>query len=439
LFYDFNNQKLGLAEDEAMVKTTERSRKNEIFYQQFNTNLLSSQNKLYLGKFKLDIDAALQNTELIHFGEVGVYELQMKLSTLTYDANLHLPSKEHSEYIIGFQGFNQKNTNINEREEILLPDAATNNYSAFTLLQFTFFEKLKLQTGVRYDKKNISTAAVGNPVDALSYRAPLDNFFGSFSGSIGATYNFSEKLLFRANYAAAYCTPNIAELTSNGEHELRYEIGDPNLVPENSYETDLSIHYHQDNFTFDIAGFYNAVNHFIFITPTGETTSTGIDIFRYKQENSSLAGGEAGVHFHPKSVKWLHFESTFSTVTGKQKNGDFLPFIPANKLNFELRGEKEKLLFLKDVFIMGNTGTSFSQNNAAPDESTTKGYTLVDLSFGGSISIKNQFILLGLSANNIFDKKYTDHLSTLKEVNLFEPGRNIVFNLKIPFGIKSDN
>lgn len=439
LFYDLNNQKLGLAEDEAMVKTTERSRKNEIFYQQFNTNLLSSQNKLYLGKFKLDIDAALQNTELIHFGEVGVYELQMKLSTLTYDANLHLPSKEHSEYIIGFQGFNQKNTNINEREEILLPDAATNNYSAFTLLQFTFFEKLKLQTGVRYDKKNISTVAVGNPVDAQSYRAPLNNSFGSFSGSIGATYNFSEKLLFRANYAAAYRTPNLAELTSNGEHELRYEIGDPNLVPENSYETDLSIHYHQDNFTFDIAGFYNAVNHFIFITPTGETTSTGIDIFRYKQENSSLAGGEAGVHFHPKSVKWLHFESTFSTVTGKQKNGDFLPFIPANKLNFELRGEKEKLLFLKDVFIMGNTGTSFSQNNAAPDESTTKGYTLVDLSFGGSISIKNQFILLGLSANNIFDKKYTDHLSTLKEVNLFEPGRNIVFNLKIPFGIKSDN
>ena len=200
----------------------------------------------------------------------------------------------------------------------------------------------------------------------------------------------------------------------------------------------MSIHYLQDNFTFDIAGFYNAVNHFIFITPTGETTSTGIDIFRYKQENSSLAGGEAGIHFHPKSVKWLHFESTFSTVTGKQKNGDFLPFIPANKLNFELRGEKEKLLFLKDVFIMGNTGTSFSQNNAAPDESTTKGYTLVDLSFGGSISIKNQFILLGLSANNIFNKKYTDHLSTLKEVNLFEPGRNIVFSLKIPFGIKTN-
>ncbi len=438
LFYDLNNQKLGLAEDEAIEEITERSRKNEIFYQQFNTNLFSSQNKLYLGKFKLDIDAARQNTELVHFGEVGVYELQMKLSTITYEANLHLPSKEHSEYIIGFQGFNQKNTNINDREVILLPDAATNNYSAFTLLQYRFFKKLKLQTGLRYDKKFISTQAVGLQIDTMSYRAPLDKSYESFSGSIGATFNFSEKLLFRANYAAAFRTPNLAELTSNGQHELRYEIGDPNLVPENAYETDFSIHYHQDNLTFDVAAFYNNVNNFIFITPTGESTSTGVDIYRYKQTNSSLIGGEAGVHFHPKSIKWLHFESTFSTVTGKQDNGNYLPFIPANKLNFELRGEKEKFWFFENAFVSGNTATSFNQNNAAPDETTTDGYTLVDLSVGGSIKINNQLILLSLSTNNIFDKKYIDHLSTLKEVNLFDPGRNIAFSLKIPFGVKTD-
>ncbi len=36
----------------------------------------------------------------------------------------------------------------------------------------------------------------------------------------------------------------IAELTSNGLHETRYKIGDNSLVPENAYETDLSIHYH---------------------------------------------------------------------------------------------------------------------------------------------------------------------------------------------------
>lgn len=439
LFYDFNNQKLGLVEDEAFEEITERGRKNEIFYQELNTHLLSSQNKLYLGKFKLDINSAFQNTELVHFGDVGVYEIQMELATLTYDAKLHLPSKENSEYIIGFQGFNQTNTNLNDRETKLLPDATTNNYSAFGLLQYTFFKKLKVQTGVRYDNKTISTQAIGLAIDTMTYRAPLDKSFGSFSGSLGATYNMSEKLLFRANFAAAYRTPNLAELTSNGQHELRYEIGDQNLVPENAYETDLSLHYHKDDFTFDIAGFYNIVNNYIFISPTGDTTASGIDIFRYKQANSTLYGGEAGLHVHPKTLQWLHFETTFSSVIGKQDNGDFLPFVPAHKLRFELRGEKEKLLFFKKAFVSVNTCTAFNQNNAAPDETSTAGYTLLDISLGGNIKMKNQFVSLNISANNIFDTKYIDHLSTLKEVNLYNPGRNISLNLKIPFGVKMND
>ncbi|MBP1664333.1 MAG: putative TonB-dependent receptor precursor [Bacteroidetes bacterium] len=439
LFYDFNNQKLGLVEDEAIEAITQRGRENHIWYQELNTHLLSSQNKLYLGRFKLDINSAFQNTELVHFGNVGVYEIQMELATLTYDVKLHLPSKENSEYIIGFQGFNQTNTNLNDRETKLLPDATTNNYSAFGLLQYTFFKKLKVQTGIRYDKKSISSHAIGLVTEPMTYRAPLDKSFGSFSGSIGATYNLSEKLLFRANFAAAYRTPNLAELTSNGQHELRYEIGDHNLVPENAYETDLSLHYHKDNFTFDIAGFYNIVNNYIFISPTGEITASGIDIFKYKQANSTLFGGEAGLHVHPETLKWLHFETTFSSVTGKQKNGDYLPFVPAHKLRFELRGEKEKLMFLKKAFASINTCTAFNQNNAAPDETATAGYTLIDLCIGSNVKLKNQLISLSLCANNILDRKYIDHLSTLKEVNLYNPGRNISLNLKIPFGVKMNN
>lgn len=436
LFYDFNNQKLGLVEDEAIEAIAKRGRENEIWYQELNTHLFSSQNKLYLGKFKLDINSAFQNTELVHFADVGVYEIQMGLATLTYDAKLHLPSKKNSEYIIGFQGFNQTNTNLNDRETKLLPDATTNNYSAFGLLQYTFFKKLKIQTGVRYDNKTISTQAIGLATDSLTYRAPLDKIFGSFSGSLGATYHLSEELLFRANFAAAYRTPNLAELTSNGQHELRYEIGDHHLVPENAYETDLSLHYHKDNFTFDLAGFYNIINHYIYISPTGDTMASGIEIFRYKQANSVLFGGEAGLHIHPKILEYLHFETTFSSVVGKQENGDYLPFIPAHKLRFELRAEIQKLVFLQKAFASVNTCTAFNQNNAAPDETATKAYTLLDLSLGGKIKIKNQFVLISIGFNNILDQKYIDHLSTLKEVNLYNPGRNISLNLKIPFGVK---
>lgn len=437
LFYDYGIHKIGLAEADAIdyVKERGRGRNPEVYYMLLNTHLLSTQNKIFLNKFKLEVNSAYQKSGLIHSEGPSDIAIDMSLQTITYETRLYLPSTKKSEYIIGFQGFNQTNTNLHNRQTQLLPDATTNNYSAFGLLQYTFFGKLKLQTGVRYDNKSISTQAVGLPADPMSYREALDKSYGSFSGSFGATYNLSEKLLFRANFASAYRTPNLAELTSNGQHETRYEIGDNNLVPEKAYETDFSIHYHKENFTFEIAGFYNMINHYIFISPTGDTTASGINIFRYRQSNSVLFGGEADLHIHPKPMEWLHFETTFSSVIGKQENSDYLPFIPAHKLRFELRAEKENLLFLQKAFVSVFTSTAFNQNKAAPDETTTKGYTLLDLSIGGNIKIENQLMSVSLSANNLFDKKYVDHLSTLKEVGFYNPGRNIALNLKIPFGI----
>jgi iron complex outermembrane receptor protein len=437
LFYDYGIHKIGLAEEDAVdyVKDRGRGRNPEVYYMLLNNHLLSTRNNFFLNKFKLEINSAYQNSLLSHAEGPDEIAIEMSLQTITYETRLYLPSNNKSEYIIGFQGFNQINTNLNDRETKLLPDAGTNNYSAFGLLQHSFFGKLKLQTGIRYDIKSISTQAIGLASDTMTYRPALDKNYGSFSGSAGATYNLTEKLLFRANIAAAYRTPNLAELTSNGQHETRFEIGDNNLVPENAYETDLSVHYHSPNFTFEVAGFYNLINNYIFISPTGDTTSTGINIFRYRQANSALIGGEADLHFHPNSLEWLHFETTFSSVMGKQKSGDYLPFIPANKLRFELRAEKESLLFLNKAFASVYATTAFNQDNAAPDETQTAGYTLVDIAVGGSVKINNQLLSLNISANNLFDTKYIDHLSTLKEVGLFNPGRNIAINLKIPFSI----
>jgi len=437
LFYDFNNQKLGLVEDEAIEEITEIGRKNEIWYQEFNTHLLSLQNKYYVGKYKLEFNSAYQNTELIHFAGVNEYELQMQLATLTYEVKFHLPISTKLETILGFQGLNQANTNINNRETILIPDAQTNNYSGFGLIQYHYSSKLKLQTGIRYDHKNISTQAVGSPLDINTYRESLDKTFNSYSGSFGGTYKLTKELLLRANTATAYRTPNIAELTSNGQHELRYELGNKNLVPENSFETDLSIHYHKENYTFDIAGFYNKINNYIYISPTGEVTSTNINIYKYKQENSVLYGSEYGFHIHPKSTKWLHIETSFATVIGKQENGDYLPFIPAHNLQLELRLEKSSFLFFKDVYISGLTNSHFKQNNSAPDETSTNSYNLVDIKVGGNVKVKKQKVAVSISANNIFDTKYIDHLSTLKEANLFDKGRDIAFNISIPFGVKN--
>lgn len=432
LFYDYREENLGLVEEEALDELSTRGRTNAIFFQRLNTHLLSTQNKLFLGATKLELNAAYQNTGLIHFGEVDAYELQMQLATLTYEAKLQLPSTSNSAYILGFQGMHQDNTNLNDRETILLPNASIDNLSGFGFLQQTFGD-FSLQSGLRYDAKILASETVGTPSEAETYRSALTKTYGSFSGSVGFTYHPTEELFFRSNLASAYRTPNLAELTSNGPHEAIFERGDATLQPEKSLEIDLSAHWHKKHLTMDLAGFYNRVNDFIFQSPTGVNTAGGLPIYQYMQADSKLYGGEAGLHIHPAELPWLHFETTYAWVIGKQFSGDYLPFIPAHKLNVELRGEKEQLGILSNVFAGVKAHIAFDQDKPSPEETATPGYRLFDVNVGGTIYLNKQALNLGLNLNNAFDVRYIDHLSTLKEVYAYNPGRSLVLSIKIPF------
>jgi len=435
LFYDYFKQNLGMSVPDVKPLITERGRKNEIWFQDLEHQLVSSQNSLYLGKFKWDINAAYQIALRKLQTTLDVPFVEMNLNTITYESKLYLPSNDKSEYIIGLQGMSQNNRNLNNRASQFLPDANISNIGFLGLAQYTFFKKLKLQGGLRFDMYKTETFALGIG-GTSSYHAPVNKKFSSLNGSIGATYNVNEKLMFRANFAKAYRVPNLSELTSNGMHGNRYEIGNENLSPENSFETDLSMHYHGEFLSFDLAGFYNQIHDYIFISPTTDTTSTGEGIYRFSRTNATLFGGEAGIHFHPKSLPWLHIEGTYSSVVGKQENGNYLPFIPANKVRYEIRAERKKIGFLHKPNIKISALTAFSQDNPSPYETATDGYTLVNISAYSEILISNQALIFGLSVNNLFDKQYFDHLSTLKPLNYYNQGRNISLSLKIPFGIK---
>jgi iron complex outermembrane receptor protein len=435
LFYDYFKQDLGMTVPPVKPLITEQGRKNEIWFQDLEHQLLSSQNSFYLGKFKWDINAAYQNALRKLQTTLDVPFVEMNLNTITYESKLYLPSSDKSEYIIGIQGMSQNNRNLNNRASQFLPDANISNIGFLGLAQYTFFKKLKLQGGLRFDMYKTETFALG--IEGTSgYHAPVNKDFQNLNGSIGATYNVNEKIMFRANFAKGYRVPNLSELTSNGMHGNRYEIGNENLSPENSFETDLSMHYHGEFLSFDLAGFYNQINDYIFISPTTDTTSTGVGIYRFSQTNATLYGGEAGIHFHPKSLPWLHIEGTYSSVIGKQENGNYLPFIPAQKFRYEIRAEREKIGFLKKPSIKLSALTALKQRNPSPYETATNGYTLVNFSVNTDFHISRQILNFGISVNNIFDTQYFDHLSTLQPLNYYNQGRNISVSLKVPFGIK---
>lgn len=429
LYYDYNQPNIGMCVGDAVALTTENGKENKFWYQDLTNHIISSRNSLFLGKYKVDLNAAYQmnNRRLQTDDSMPAFEMvNMDLNTLSYEVKTYLPSTVNSEYIVGIQGANKTNRD-NEAPNHVLPDADVNDFSVFGLTQYKFFEKLKAQAGLRYDFRSISTEAETN-------KEAVDADYGNVSASIGATYKTNKNILLRANIASAYRTPNIAELTQNGMHGVRYEQGNSDLKSQRNYEADLSAHYHSKYVMVDISGFYNHVNDYIFIAPTNDIIDSGDKIYRYSQTNAKLYGGELSIDILP--IDWLNLNTSYAYLIGKEDNGNYLPFIPQNKLRFEMKFQKQKLAFFKNNFFKVGGLFAAKQNNPAMFETESVSYFLLNAGIGTEIKWANQIVSLSVQANNLLNETYIDHLSTLKGMGYYNIGKNISVNLKIPFGIK---
>jgi iron complex outermembrane receptor protein len=212
------------------------------------------------------------------------------------------------------------------------------------------------------------------------------------------------------------------------------EQGNSDLKSQRNYEADISVHYHSKYVMVDISGFYNHVNDYIFIAPTNDTIASGDKIYRYSQSNAELYGTELSIDVLP--INWLNLKTSYAYLVGKREKGSYLPFIPQNKLRFEIKFQKQKLAFLKNNFFKVGGLFAAKQNNPAMFETETDSYFLLNAGIGTNIKWANQMVALSVQANNLLNKTYIDHLSTLKGMGYYNIGRNISINLKIPFGIK---
>ncbi|UPS90958.1 TonB-dependent receptor [Bizionia sp. M204] len=340
--------------------------------------------------------------------------LQMKLITANYDVKYHLPILGKFETIVGVQGMNQVNTNYGEEE--LIPNAVTNDFGILAMSHI-HFEKFDIQLGARYDNR------------WLQIDNNINKTFNSFNGAFGVKTNLTENITARLNLATGFRAPNLAELTSDGVHHgtNRYEIGNIDLNNEQNFQTDLALEFKSEHIEFFVNGFYNHVNDYIYLSPNG-TSINNTPVYNYVQDNSALYGGEIGLHFHPHPLDWLHYESSFETVTGKLDSGDYLPLIPANSINNTIRVEfdyKEET----NMYAFVKLKSVFSQDNVSTFETATGSYNLLSAGFGGNIKVFNNDLSIIISGTNLTDKTYVNHLSRLKPDGIFNMGRNFSLGL----------
>ena len=431
--YNYNRSNIGIPE-EIGDQNTEKTLMNP--FQEIDNHILSLDNDIFLNHSSLNIKAGYlfndrKEYEELEEGSVASNEpaLRLKLNTFNFDVKYNLPLLGNFETIAGIQGMYQTNKNLGE--EVLIPDAKVKDFGIFTTTHY-HLKKVDIQAGIRFDSRKLDSEQVGLDSDEEDYIAPINRSFTSFNAALGAKIDLNEAITLRLNLASGFRAPNLAELTSNGVHEgtNRYEIGNQDLGNEQNLQTDISFELNSEHFELFVNGFYNLINDYIYVSPTGEIIESTF-VYEYLQNDARLYGGEIGLHLHPHPIDWLHFESNFESVTGKNTTGDYLPLIPANSIQNTIRIEFQNTNLLKDSNTFISLKSTFNQYNVYEFETNTKGYSL--LSLGGSTSIDFEKFMLRMTLNitNLTDENYISHLSRLKPDGIANMGRSFNLGIKV--------
>jgi iron complex outermembrane receptor protein len=428
LRYNYNNLDLGIPEEGISDQT--KTKKTTYPKQGVYNNLLSLNNTLFFNTSKLDMNLGYIRNDRNEFEDSDVAVLHMILNTFDYNIKYYLPTIGKFETIVGVQGMSQDNKNLGE--EYLIPDAVTNDFGIFGTGIYSWGSNT-LQTGIRFDNRHLVSDEHGI-VGEEGYFETLDKKYDSFNASLGYKTDLATDLTFRLNAATGFRAPNLAELSSNGVHEgtFRYEIGNPNLKTEQNVQTDLDLEYKISHFEFSVSGFYNHINDYIYASPSGNEID-GVKEYNYIQNNANLYGGEISLHIHPHPLDWLHFETSFSTVTGKLQSGGFLPQIPANNWNNTIKTDFVLGKWLEDGFATMTVATTFSQNNVSGYDISSDGYTLLNMGFGGKVKFGKTAFDINLNGNNLLNKTYIPHLSRLASDGIPNIGINGVLGIAFKF------
>jgi iron complex outermembrane receptor protein len=395
-----------------------------------------------------------QRREFPFITEPDVPGLYFHLQSITYNIKYFLPSQHKWQTSFGISGMQQQNKNLGN--EVLIPA-----YSLFDMGAFIYakknYNKITISGGVRYDNRKINSKFLEK--DGYTKFLAFNKNFSNLSASLGAAYDVSSTLTARLNISRGFRAPNLAELAANGVHEgtIKYEYGNTNLKSETSLQADGGIDINTEHVSLTASLFYNSIQNYIFSRKINSVAGTdsipsvgnndGFSAFKYFQTNAHLFGGEFMFDLHPHPLDWLHYKNTVSYVRGisdfKTDSTENLPTLPPARWLSELQVDfKNDGKLLKNIYVRIEMDVTFAQKNifsAYKTETATPGYATLNAGFGSNITNKKEKTMFGLyvSADNITDVAYQNHLSRLKyALQNLVTGRRGVYNMGRNFSVK---
>ncbi len=409
---------------EGAIYTNNSDRKFELPFQKITNHNISFENKFTLTN-QSKLNTVLGYTS--NFRKEFEYDknnpaLGLLLNTFSYNLKWHSTLvKDIYTFVLGSQGMHQ--TNKNSGEEILIPNATTNDFGIYALGNAEI-NQFHFQGGIRFDQRKINAKQTENI-------SSLKEDYSGITFSTGLVYR-KEKSKTRINISNGFRAPTTSELLSDGVHEgtNRYEKGNKNLKNETATQIDFSYSHRTEHFNFFVNPFYNYIKNYIFLEPSNVIINNN-PVYNYTQKDAYLYGGELGFHYHPHQIHWLHLESNIATVFAEDKNKNPLPLIPQTKTNttisISLKANKKLAidnLFLQHIY-------KFSQPRIGLFETETDAYQLINIGFGARLKSNKNTIVFNFGVKNITNQKYIDHLSRFKDLDIPNQGINFYFGVKM--------
>lgn len=440
-------------------------------------------NNFILGEGRLAVNLGFQRSVRREYSHPEVpYQdvagLFLQLNTYSYDVKYYLPEISGWNITLGTNGMYQNNT-VTNGTEFVIPSYHQFDIGPFVMVKKNF-GKLDLAAGTRFDSRSFSNndmytstdpvSGFDKPVygaDTIGAAHPFYQYkhtFSGVSGSLGATYNFSENFSVKANISRGFRAPNIAEISANGVHPGTniYQIGNDQFNPEFSFQEDLGFTFTTRIAAINFSLFNNVISNYIYnqkllsVKGGDSVIVAGNQTFKFQQGKANLYGGELSVDIHP--VKSLHFENSISVVYGDNKGIDsrlktdsnkYLPFIPPLHGISELRYDFHNTSYhIVDGFMKVQLAYYAAQNRvylADNTETATPGYALLNAGIGAGFTNKlgKKIFDVYIMGNNLLNVAYQDHLSRMKyfepysnstsgHYGIYNMGRNIAFKIEFP-------
>jgi iron complex outermembrane receptor protein len=308
-------------------------------------------------------------------------------------------------------------------EEKFLPENRTRQFGMFAL-ETLERGPLRAEVGGRIEWSRLTAEQdldLGTP--------EMRRKFTTLSGSVGASYLVGANIRAGLSISHSERAPAADELFANGPHAgtQAFEIGDPDFDKEKSLSFEASLKRSTGPLTFAAALYMSKFSNYIFLAATGGVEDD-LPVYTYRQGSARYYGFEVEAEARVGKLAGIDWsvEGVADAVRATVKNFGPAPQIPPLRLLGAVAGKRGNLDGRLEV------ERSFAQNRTAPGETDTPGFTLVNAALNWRPLDDKPELILGLSANNIFDATARRHASLLKD---YAPlaGRDIRVTARVGF------